>query len=219
MHPTGGHTEDVLSGAGLPARGLPARTRGRRAAARTRSGREGQVNHPHSPHLMEGRCLMTTSRAWIVSKGTLGSRPESASCSACRLTQDTHLMDTLKMRSFPSPGSVTSSSTCKGPGAHGDSCCPGGHSGGQLPEHSGFGQLGRPLSEHTVEGHARPSCPPAVTTRTGTSPCRSPSALPTRPAARTPSCLTAPNWARPGPREPIAGRGTGASDGGCQAPT
>ena len=66
------------------------------------------------PHLMDGKCLITTSRAWIVSKGTLGSRPESASCNACKLTQDTHLMDTLKMRSFPSPGNVTSSSTWEG---------------------------------------------------------------------------------------------------------
>lgn len=66
------------------------------------------------PHLMDGKCLMTTSRAWIVSKGTLGSRPESASCNACKLTQDTHLMDTLKILSLPSPGSVTSSSTCGG---------------------------------------------------------------------------------------------------------
>lgn len=71
---------------------------------------------------MDGRCLMTTSRAWIVSKGTLGSRPESASCNACKLTQDTHLMDTLKMRSFPSPGSVTSSSTWEGTQAHGYLC-------------------------------------------------------------------------------------------------
>lgn len=63
-------------------------------------------------YLIEGKCLMTTSNAWIVSKGTLGSRPDSASCRACRLTQDTHLMDTLKLRSLPSPGIVTSSSTC-----------------------------------------------------------------------------------------------------------
>lgn len=55
---------------------------------------------------------MTTSKAWTVSKGTLGSRPASASCRACRLTQDTHLMETLKLRSLPSPGMVTSSSTC-----------------------------------------------------------------------------------------------------------
>lgn len=55
---------------------------------------------------------MTTSKAWTVSKGTLGSRPDSASCRACRLTQDTHLIDTLKLRSLPSPGIVTSSSTC-----------------------------------------------------------------------------------------------------------
>lgn len=73
---------------------------------------------PQRPYLMDGRCLMTTSRAWIVSKGTLGRRPESASCKACRLTQDTHLMDTLKIRSLPSPGSVTSSSTCTGSQAH-----------------------------------------------------------------------------------------------------
>lgn len=63
-------------------------------------------------HLIEGKCLMTTSKAWTVSKGTLGSRPDSASCRACRLTQDTHLIDTLKLRSLPSPGMVTSSSTC-----------------------------------------------------------------------------------------------------------
>lgn len=48
----------------------------------------------------------------MVSKGTLGNRPESASCRACRLTQETHLMATLKLRSLPSPGMVTSSSTC-----------------------------------------------------------------------------------------------------------
>lgn len=85
-------------------------------------GRPSCSSGPHptgGPHLMDGRCLMTTSRAWIVSKGTLGSRPESASCNACKLTQDTHLMDTLKMRSFPSPGSVTSSSTWEGTRAHG----------------------------------------------------------------------------------------------------
>lgn len=57
---------------------------------------------------------MTTSKAWTVSNGTLGSRPASASCSACRLTQDTHLIDTLKLRSLPSPGMVTSSSTWVG---------------------------------------------------------------------------------------------------------
>lgn len=93
---------------------------------RVRADAPGSLDGPRlvdGPHLMDGRCLMTTSRAWIVSKGTLGSRPESASCNACRLTQDTHLMDTLKMRSFPSPGSVTSSSTCGGE-AHGHSRSP-----------------------------------------------------------------------------------------------
>lgn len=61
---------------------------------------------------MEGKCLITTSRAWMVSKGTLGSRPERASCKACRLTQDIHFIATLNILSLPSPGSVTSSSTC-----------------------------------------------------------------------------------------------------------
>lgn len=61
---------------------------------------------------MEGKCLITTSRAWMVSNGTLGSRPERASCKACKLTQDIHFMATLNILSFPSPGSVTSSSTC-----------------------------------------------------------------------------------------------------------
>lgn len=61
---------------------------------------------------MEGKCLITTSSAWMVSKGTLGSRPERASCKACRLTQDIHLIATLNILSFPSPGSVTSNSTC-----------------------------------------------------------------------------------------------------------
>lgn len=70
------------------------------------------INNTQKTHLIEGKCLMTTSKAWTVSKGTLGSRPASASCRACKLTQDTHLMDTLKLRSLPSPGMVTSSSTC-----------------------------------------------------------------------------------------------------------
>ena len=65
-----------------------------------------------SPHLMEGKCLITTSSAWMVSNGTLGSRPERASCKACKLTQDIHFIATLNILSFPSPGSVTSSSTC-----------------------------------------------------------------------------------------------------------
>lgn len=63
-------------------------------------------------HLIEGKCLMTTSKAWTVSKGTLGSRPDRASCRACRLTQETPFIETLKLRSLPSPGMVTSSSTC-----------------------------------------------------------------------------------------------------------
>lgn len=63
-------------------------------------------------YLMEGKCLITTSRAWMVSNGTLGSRPERASCKACKLTQDIHLIATLNILSLPSPGSVTSSSTC-----------------------------------------------------------------------------------------------------------
>lgn len=62
-------------------------------------------------NLIEGKCLMTTSRAWMVSKGIFGSRPDNASCRDCRFTQDTHLIATLKLRSFPSPGIVTSNST------------------------------------------------------------------------------------------------------------
>lgn len=89
------------------------------------------------PHLMDGKCLMTTSRAWIVSKGTLGSRPESASCNACKLTQDAHLMDTLKMRSLPSPGSVTSSSTCEDP-RHTRLLPPAKPQGGRSPAVAGF---------------------------------------------------------------------------------
>lgn len=72
-------------------------------------GTEGQYNK--AINLIEGKCLMTTSRAWMVSKGMFGSRPESASCRACRLTHDTHFIATLKLLSFPSPGIVTSSST------------------------------------------------------------------------------------------------------------
>lgn len=44
-------------------------------------------------------------------------RPVSTSWSMCQLTKDTNLMETLKGRSFPpSPGRVTSRSTCRGGG-------------------------------------------------------------------------------------------------------
>lgn len=116
------------------------------------------------PHLMDGKCLMTTSRAWIVSKGTLGSRPESASCNACKLTQDTHLMDTLKMRSFPSPGSVTSSSTW-GPRAHGDTGVPpeevpGGQGRGSASGTPRRGTVSQSFTQPHAWGRARPVSPP-----------------------------------------------------------
>ena len=70
---------------------------------------------------MEGRCRSTTSTAWTGlvliglsnSSGSGKVRPVSTSCSRCQLTRETNLIDTLKGRSFPpSPGKVTSKSTC-----------------------------------------------------------------------------------------------------------
>lgn len=72
-------------------------------------------------HFMDGRCRRTTSTAWtgLVLMGLSSSsgsgmlRPVSTSWSMCQLTRDTNLMETLKGRSFPpSPGRVTSRSTC-----------------------------------------------------------------------------------------------------------
>jgi hypothetical protein len=76
-----------------------------------RCSEEGTANRdvPHGwqvPHDNVQGLDRLGQRLW-----TLGSCPESASCYACRLTHDTHLMDTLKMQSLPSPGSVTSSTT------------------------------------------------------------------------------------------------------------
>ena len=59
---------------------------------------------------MLGRCLITTSSAWIASKGICRVRPSSASSSAYSDTCAFHLMLTRNTRSLPSPGSVTSSS-------------------------------------------------------------------------------------------------------------
>lgn len=67
----------------------------------------------YTQYLMDARCLMATSRACTDSKGT-GIWPLTrASCSMRQLTMASHLMETLKIRSFPSPGIVTSKSTFK----------------------------------------------------------------------------------------------------------
>lgn len=72
-------------------------------------------------YFMEGRCRSTTSTAWTglvlmglsSSRGSGMLRPVRTSWSMCQLTNDTNLMDTLKGRSLPpSPGRVTSRSTC-----------------------------------------------------------------------------------------------------------
>lgn len=65
----------------------------------------------YTQYLMDARCLMATSRACTDSRGT-GIWPlTSASCSMRQLTMASHLMETLNIRSFPSPGIVTSKST------------------------------------------------------------------------------------------------------------
>lgn len=70
---------------------------------------------------MEGRCRRTTSTAWTglvliglsSSSGSGMLRPVRTSCSMCQLTNDTNRMETLNGRSLPpSPGRVTSRSTC-----------------------------------------------------------------------------------------------------------
>lgn len=73
-------------------------------------------------HFMEGRWRRTTSTAWTglvliglsSSRGSGILRPVSTSCNRCQLTRDTNLIVTLKGLSLPpSPGSVTSRSTCR----------------------------------------------------------------------------------------------------------
>ena len=64
-------------------------------------------------YLMLGRWRMTTSRACTASAGTTWLRPSSASSSAYRLAWATNFIATLNVRSRPSLGNVTSSSTCK----------------------------------------------------------------------------------------------------------
>ena len=65
----------------------------------------------YTKYLKDARCLMATSRACTDSRGT-GIWPlTKASCSMRQLTMASHLMETLKIRSFPSPGIVTSKST------------------------------------------------------------------------------------------------------------
>ena len=58
-------------------------------------------------------CLMTTSSACTASIGICWLRPSRASSRAYRLTWATNLIATRKTRSRPSPGNVTSSSTCE----------------------------------------------------------------------------------------------------------
>lgn len=84
--------------------------------------RNGQIKIS-AAHFIEGRCRSTTSTACTglvliglsSSRGSGMLRPVSTSWSMCQLTKDTNLMETLKGRSFPpSPGRVTSRSTCGG---------------------------------------------------------------------------------------------------------
>lgn len=62
-------------------------------------------------HLIEARWRMATSRAWTESRGTCSRPLTRVSCSRRHDTLASQRMDTLKMRSFPSPGMVTSKST------------------------------------------------------------------------------------------------------------
>ena len=72
-----------------------------------------------------------TSRACTESSGTSLRCPDRASSSIWRLTTHTHCRDTLKVWSFPSPGRVTSRSTCRG----------GGREGGRRRERGGEWKL------------------------------------------------------------------------------
>ncbi len=81
--------------------------------ARSVTGSAWQRNRSAcTTYVMEGRCLITTSRACIASNGMFRERPSRASSSAYKLICATHFIATLNTRSLPSPGSVTSSSTC-----------------------------------------------------------------------------------------------------------
>lgn len=60
---------------------------------------------------MLGKCRMTTSKAWMASKGISRDWPSMASSRANRQTWATHFIATLNTLSLPSPGRVTSIST------------------------------------------------------------------------------------------------------------
>lgn len=62
-------------------------------------------------YFMLGKCRMTTSKAWMASKGISRDWPSMASSRANRQTWATHFIATLNTLSLPSPGSVTSIST------------------------------------------------------------------------------------------------------------
>ena len=62
-------------------------------------------------YLIEARWRMATSRAWTESRGTCRRPLTRVSCSRRHETLASQRMDTLKIRSLPSPGMVTSKST------------------------------------------------------------------------------------------------------------
>lgn len=62
-------------------------------------------------YLIEARWRMATSRAWTESRGTCSRPLTRVSCSRRHDTLASQRMDTLKIRSLPSPGMVTSKST------------------------------------------------------------------------------------------------------------
>jgi len=64
-------------------------------------------------YLIEARWRMATSRAWTESRGTCTRPLIRVSCSRRQDTLASQRIDTLKIRSFPSPGMVTSKSTCR----------------------------------------------------------------------------------------------------------
>lgn len=67
-------------------------------------------------YLIEAKWRMATSRAWTESRGTCSRPLTRVSCSRRHDTLASQRMDTLKIRSLPSPGIVTSKSTWSGRG-------------------------------------------------------------------------------------------------------
>lgn len=70
-------------------------------------------------YLIEARWRMATSRAWTESRGTCSRPLTRVSCSRRQDTLARKRMDTLKIRSLPSPGIVTSNSTWRNRGKKG----------------------------------------------------------------------------------------------------